>query len=50
MHTAKNLYLKDFKKLAEKNEAVSDRFIHGGAYTVFAPENRAFHNLPRKTR
>jgi len=48
--TAKHLYLKDYRNYFKKNKVVSDRLTHGGAYTVFAPENKAFNNLPQNTR
>ena len=44
------MYLKDYRKHFKKNDVIVDRLIHGGAYTLFAPENKAFNTLPQETR
>ena len=41
MHTAKHLYLKDFRKRAAKS-GVDAILRDQGAFTVFVPENQAF--------
>ena len=45
MDTAKHLYLKEYRKYV-KSGRLDKRFRQEGTFTLFAPQNQAFRELP----
>ncbi len=50
MDTAKHLYLKEYRKVAKDSGHFSEKLENDGVFTVFAPHNRAFNDMPASVR
>ena len=49
MDTARNLYLREFRKHAKKGN-LEDKLREDGAFTVFAPQNKAIQQAPSRIK